>query len=116
MPQPNPTDTPACAQPAEITNKILVPACGACHGANMPAANLNLVSPGAKARLLGVPSTKCAGKTLITADPVPGGFFFDKLIGPVPAGCGLPMPYVGTPLSAIEIKCLKDWIKPTPNP
>jgi hypothetical protein len=117
MPMPMPTPvatTPACASPAEITSKILVPACGACHGAVMPASNLDLVSPGAKARLVGKPSVKCNGQTLVVADPVPSGFFFDKISGPVPAGCGMLMPYVGTMLNATEIKCLKDWIKPTP--
>jgi hypothetical protein len=116
-PDPNPPvagpPVPACATATEISTKILTPKCGMCHGAKMPIANLDLVSPGAKARLLNIASRACTGKTLIVSDPDVGGHFFDKLNGPV-AGCGGQMPFGGMALSAVEIKCLKDWIKPTP--
>jgi mono/diheme cytochrome c family protein len=104
---------PLCATADEISTKILKPVCGNCHGANMPAAGLDLFSAGAKARLLNVPSKGCAGKPLIVADPVPSGVFFDKLAGPV-QGCGNQMPFGAPALGAAEIKCLKDWIKPLP--
>lgn len=111
---PPPSDVPICATPAEITAKILVPKCGLCHGAREPAGLLDLVSPGAKMRLLNVPSKFCNAKPLIVANPEVGGHFFDKLAGAIP-GCGNQMPFGGVaPLSAAEVKCLKDWIKPTP--
>jgi hypothetical protein len=104
---------PACATAAEITAKILVPKCGTCHGVNLPASGLDLVTAGAKARLLNIPSRACNAKPLIVSDPAVGGHFFDKLAGAIP-GCGNQMPFGALPLSAAEVKCLKDWIKPTP--
>jgi hypothetical protein len=108
-----PVPTPVCATAAEIASKILTPKCGACHGKSAPAAGLDLVTTGVKARLLGVAARGCAGKTLIVATPTVGGHFFDKLYGAV-GGCGNQMPFGAPPLSAAEIKCLSDWIAPTP--
>ncbi len=111
---PPPNGVPLCATAAEISSKILVPRCGTCHGAAMPAAGLDLVTAGAKARLLNVPSRACNAKPLIVAEPAVGGHFFDKLAGAVP-GCGNQMPFGGiNPLNAAEVQCLKDWIKPPP--
>lgn len=119
-PTPPPSDagtgtvaTPACATAAEISSKILTPKCGNCHGKSSPAAGLDLVTTGVKARLLNVASRGCAGKILITATPTVGGHFFAKLAGAV-AGCGNQMPFGAPPLSAEEVKCLEDWISPTP--
>jgi hypothetical protein len=108
-----PLPTPVCATATEIADKILTPKCGTCHGKNAPAAGLDLVTAGIKMRLLNVPARGCGGKQLVTATDVVGGHFFDKLIGGV-ANCGGQMPFGAPPLSAQEIKCLKDWIKPTP--
>jgi hypothetical protein len=108
-----PLPTPVCATATEIADKILTPKCGTCHGKNAPAAGLDLVTTGIKARLLNIPARGCGGKQLVTATDVVGGHFFDKLIGGV-ANCGGQMPFGAPPLSAQEIKCLKDWIKPTP--
>jgi hypothetical protein len=110
---PGMVPTPLCATAAEISSKILTPRCGPCHGVNTPAQGLDLVTMGAKARLLNVASRGCGGKPLIVSDPVVGGHLFDKLAGAVP-GCGNQMPFGAPPLSATEIKCLKDWIRPTP--
>ena len=115
-PTPAPPPIPAvdpCATGPEILGKILMPKCGACHGAKAPIAGLDLVSPNAKMRLLGVPSRGCPGKTLITDAPEVGGHFFDKLAGPVDR-CAAQMPFGQPPLSPDEIRCLKLWIKPTP--
>jgi hypothetical protein len=105
--------TPACATAAEIAAKILTPKCGGCHGKASPAAGLDLVTAGVKARLLNIPARGCAGKPLIVATPTVGGHFFDKLAGAVTA-CGNQMPFGAPPLSPVEIKCLMDWIAPTP--
>jgi hypothetical protein len=101
----------ACSSPAEILAKILVPKCGTCHGKATPAAGLDLVSPGAKTRLLDVPSRACGTRVLVVAKPAVGGHFFDKLAGSV-NGCGVQMPPGGPMLSPGEIQCLKDWIAP----
>ena len=115
-PAPAPAGPPAapgvvpCYAPAEVQAKILTPKCALCHGANMPAAGLDLATPGSKARMLGQPSKACVGKTLISPDAT--GHFFDKLAGAIP-GCGNQMPFGGVlPLNAAEVQCLKDWIKP----
>jgi hypothetical protein len=110
---PGPVATPLCATAAEISAKILTPKCGSCHGKASPAAGLDLVTAGVKARLLNVAARGCAGKVLIVAAPAVGGHFFDKLNGAV-GGCGNQMPFGAPPLSATEIKCLADWIAPTP--
>jgi hypothetical protein len=107
-----PVPTPVCATATEIADKILTPKCATCHGRNAPAAGLDLVTTGIKARLLNVAARGCAGKTLVTATDQVGGHFFDKLAGGV-SGCGGQMPFGAPPLTATEIKCLKDWIKPT---
>ena len=108
-----PLPTPVCATATEIADKILTPKCGTCHGKNAPAAGLDLVTAGIKMRLVNIPARGCGGKTLVTAGDQVGGHFFDKLVGGV-ANCGGQMPFGAPPLSAEEIKCLKDWIKPTP--
>ena len=111
---PPPVNVPACSTGPEITSKILMPKCGLCHGVREPAGQLDLVTAGAKMRLLNVPSKACNAKPLIFSEPEVGGHFFDKLAGAIP-GCGNQMPFGGlNPLSAAEIKCLKDWIKPPP--
>ena len=105
--------TPVCATAAEISAKILVPKCGACHGKASPAAGLDLVTAGAKARMLNIPARGCANQVLIAPGMAVAGHFFDKLAGAV-SNCGSQMPFGAPPLSPAEIKCLKDWIVPTP--
>jgi hypothetical protein len=97
---------------------ILKPLCGAqCHNPNNPAlysANLDLFNAGAKGRLMGAPSKICVGRTLIQDGPEGvTGYLFDKMAGPTP-GCGDRMPPFGAGLTPDQIKCLKDWIRPTP--
>jgi hypothetical protein len=105
-----------CANPAvDGFEKVLQPLCGAqCHNPGNPAlfsAFLDLYNPGAKARLEGVASRQCAGKTLINRGR-PDGFLFDKVQNQVPLGCGAPMPPNIPFLHPAEIKCLQDWIAP----
>jgi hypothetical protein len=95
---------------------LLVKHCAMCHNPSLPSysANLDLFNAGAKARLVNASSRICAGRILIQdrADGVVG-HMFDKLAGPTP-GCGDRMPPFGAALTATEVKCLKDWIRPTP--
>jgi hypothetical protein len=111
-PGPGPGPAPvSCATPDEISNKILKPKCLPCHGRLMSSGFLDLETPGAKARIVGIASKSggaCAGKPL--ADGAGTGVFFDKVVGPVPTGCGNQMPFGTPPLSPAEITCLKAWI------
>jgi hypothetical protein len=100
--------------PGEISQNILMPKCGnsACHGLPSPQAGLDLVSPGVRDRLLrelarSKPSG-CDGRPLITPD-LAGGVFLAKITG---IACGNQMPTTKAPLSAMEIRCIMDWIKP----
>jgi hypothetical protein len=98
-----------CASAQEISDKILKPKCLPCHAKAMPAQGLDLESAGSKGRLIGVASKGCMGKPLANADG--SGVLFDKVLGPLPMGCGMPMPYGGlSPLNAAEVECLKAWI------
>jgi mono/diheme cytochrome c family protein len=98
-----------CAAPQEISEKILKPRCLPCHGALMPVLGLDLETPGAKARLLGVSAKACANQTLARPDGT--GLLFDLVTNMVPPGCGMPMPYGGPlPLTADEVTCLRAWI------
>jgi len=106
---PPPPPMANCAQPQEISDKILKPKCLPCHGAKMPIAGLDLESVGAKARLVGVTAKGCANQIL--AKPDGTGLLFDKILNMVPMGCGQPMPFGGAMmLSAVEITCLKAWV------
>jgi hypothetical protein len=108
-----------CWEPAEITNRILLPKCAnaGCHSSAMPAAMLDLQAMGARLRLQNVPSRMCVqggvGRPLVT---VQGnnvtGHLFDKLAGNQPMACGARMPRNGMMagyLNATEVQCLKEW-------
>jgi hypothetical protein len=114
---PPPAAAASCANPAVDGPALLREKCGLCHDPKSPAtyiANLDMVSPGGKARLVNAPAKICAGKTLILDGPMGvTGYLFDKLAGKV-EGCGDRMPPLGSAFSAAEIKCVKDWIRPTP--
>jgi hypothetical protein len=109
----------ACANPATDGFILLKEKCGAaCHNPGNPAlyaASLDLFNANAKARLVNAASKVCPGKTLVVDRPdgVTGHLFDKMLTGEKPA-CGDRMPPVGTGLTAAEIKCIKDWIRPTP--
>ena len=92
--------------------KILTPKCGACHGVNAPAAGIDLVTAGIKARLVNVAARGCSGRTLVTVSgKTVTGHFFDKLLGGV-QNCGGQMPFGMAPLDLQETECLKRWIAP----
>jgi hypothetical protein len=107
-----------CWEPAEITNRILLPKCAnaACHDSVMPAAMLDLQSAGARMRLQNVPSRLCNEGGVRPLVTVQGnnvtGHLFDKLNGQHPAACGQRMPRNGMMagyLNAAEVQCMKDW-------
>jgi hypothetical protein len=113
-PQPPPPPPPAayCADPQTEAPNILKTKCGNCHAPNVPnfPGMLDLFNAGIRGRLEGIQAKTCPGKTLIVRGR-PEGHFFDKLVSDIPT-CGTRMPPTGAPLSAPEIKCLKDWIAP----
>ena len=87
---------------------ILIDKCGKCHGQQSPTKGLDLVSPGVLTRLVDVRST-CQGRMLLEEGPTgAGGFFLDKLDGPV-MGCGVQMPFGVPPLTETERACLDSW-------
>ncbi len=113
-PPPTPPVAASCANPAVDGPNILKNKCGiSCHNPavpGFPGPMLDLLNVGLQTRLESIPAKGCAGKTLIVKGR-PEGHLFDKLQGPV-AGCGDKMPPLGAPLSAADVKCLKDWIAP----
>jgi hypothetical protein len=114
-PPPPPPPAAGCANPNVDAIAILTAKCASCHDPRVPAlfiaSQLDLATPGAKGRMVNVASRQCYGRVLLNPGR-PEGFFFDKLAGQLPMNCGQRMPPAGEPLSANEIKCLKDWIAP----
>jgi hypothetical protein len=106
-PDASPTSA-ACAEPAAI-QMFLTQSCNLCHGTVMKAGMLDLEAPGVKGRLLDQPSKICPGKTLAVSDGT--GFFIDKLTGPIPGSCGMPMPFFGMPATAEQVACLRAWLR-----
>jgi len=110
--QQPPAQALACAQPAAIQT-LFQQRCNVCHSAVMKAGQLDLESPGVKARVVGARARNpgmCVGRVLM--DQNGGGFFIEKLTLTFPLGCGQGMPYGGfAPLSADEVNCIKEWAK-----
>jgi hypothetical protein len=111
-PPPPPPPTAYCTNPADEAPNILKAKCGTCHNPAVPnyPGQLDLFNAGIRGRLEGIPAKTCANKTLIVRGR-PEGHFFDKLQNAIP-NCGTRMPPTTAPLSAAEVKCLKDWIAP----
>jgi hypothetical protein len=111
---PPPPDTapaaPACPVGTDVLADIFKKSCGTCHGAAAPAKNLDLVSTGLAARLVGKPSS-CKDRPLVDgmlAGEGPSGLLFDKLSGAV-TDCGVQMPAGAAALSPTDMACVKDW-------
>jgi len=108
------TETPittACqGDTASIQKNILAPSCGAsgCHGSD-PNSNVDLVSPGLEARLVGVPAAGCGGQTLVVAGNPGASYFFHKVSDATPA-CGKQMPFGSPALDSASIACLSLWV------
>jgi mono/diheme cytochrome c family protein len=80
--------------------------CASCHGA-AGAADLDLVSPGLRERLVGVAATTCDEKLLVGSASA-DGFFLEKL-GAEPA-CGARMPIGSAAFSARELEAVRQWL------
>ncbi|MGE0399668.1 MAG: hypothetical protein AB7T06_23335 [Kofleriaceae bacterium] len=80
-----------------------------CHGANMPDAELDLVSPGVGERVKGLTSTNmCEGRALVEADPMANHLMVEKL--EEDPTCGSRMPFGEQELTAKEIECVRRWV------
>jgi hypothetical protein len=93
----------------DIVARIFVPTCGgtACHGANAPQQDLDLVSPGVASRVVGVVGKGCSVALADPADPE-GSLIYQKLLPSPP--CGAPMPLARPPLSRADAACVLAWI------
>jgi len=99
-------DTGPCG---DVVTRIFVPSCGGtgCHDAVGPQQDLDLVSPGVAARVVGVAGVGCAS---ILADPTsPEASLIYRKLSPTPP-CGSPMPLSRPPLSDEDEACVLAWI------
>jgi hypothetical protein len=80
-----------------------------CHGANMPDADLDLVSPGVGQRVKSLTSTSmCEGRALVEADPDAKQLMVEKIEDD--PTCGSRMPFGEQALSVNEIECVRRWV------
>lgn len=82
---------------------------GICHHAGKaPAAHLDLLSPCAADRLVGIPST-CDGRLLVDPVAPERSFILEKLGNAAPECGGKQMPY-DNHLPATELDCMRRWV------
>lgn len=101
---------PACTGDlASIQQQIFIPSCSqaACHGADEPAATLDLTVPDVDAVLVGVPSVTCDGPRVSPSAPE-ASILYQKIADAQPA-CGARMP-IGAALSPELVACVQAWI------
>lgn len=102
-----------CPDGYDVEAELLAPRCGVagCHAAVSPQAGLDLLTAGARARMLGSPATSsCLGAPLVDSASPEQSVLYLKVAG---TQCGARMPSLGDPLSATEIECLRLWIAGT---
>jgi hypothetical protein len=89
--------------------RIFVPSCGGtgCHGATGAQQDLDLVSPGVAARVVGVSGIGCSATLADPANPE-ASLIYQKL-SPTPP-CGSPMPLARPALSDDDVACVLAWI------
>jgi hypothetical protein len=104
---PEPSDAPTFE--CEAIGPYLDKKCAnaGCHGAMMPAANLDLVSPGVEGRIADK-SAMCGGLLVNTNDPQ-ASLVYTKLLDQPP--CGGRMPFLQEALPSEEIDCILTWIE-----
>lgn len=106
---------PVCDLYTDIQAELVAPKCGTsvCHDANAPSEGLDLVSPGAAARLVDVqsPSSSCGGSFVYVDSSAPtNSLLLD--ISTDPAPCSQTMPFgSATGLNAADAECLEVWIE-----
>ena len=93
----------------DVVARIFVPSCGGtgCHSAMAPQQDLDLVSPGVAARVVGVPAKACLQKLADPANPEQS-LLYQKLAIKPP--CGAQMPLARPALSSADAACVLEWI------
>jgi len=93
----------------DVITRIFVPSCGGtgCHGAVAPQQDLDLVSPGVAARVVGVPAKACLQTLADPANPEQS-LLYQKLAIKPP--CGAQMPLARPALSNADVACVLGWI------
>lgn len=93
----------------DVITRIFVPSCGGtgCHGAVAPQQDLDLVSPGVAARVVGVPAKACLQTLADPANPEQS-LLYQKLAIKPP--CGAQMPLARPTLSSADVACVLGWI------
>jgi len=93
----------------DVVMRIFKPQCGSsnCHGAQAPQQNLDLVSAGVAARVVGVNGTECSGVLANPASPETSLLYTKLSVHPP---CGAQMPLARTALSSDDMACVLEWI------
>lgn len=93
----------------DVVTRIFAPSCGGtgCHSAVAPQQNLDLVSPGVAARVVGVPAKACLQTLVDPANPEQS-LLYQKLAVKPP--CGAQMPLARPALSSADVACVLGWI------
>jgi hypothetical protein len=93
----------------DVVTRIFVPSCGGtgCHNDTSPQQDLDLVSPGVAARVVGVTGKQCLQ---LLADPQnpEQSLLYQKLS--VRPDCGAQMPLARPALSSTDVACVLSWI------
>src|SRR5258708_3400167 len=106
--------SPLVCQPASTTamqSTVFAPSCGAagCHGAQVPALGLDLVSPNLEDRIINAGANGCGDKVLVVAGDPARSYLLQKLTDVTPP-CGDRMPLGSTHMSTAQIDCLTQWV------
>jgi hypothetical protein len=93
----------------DVVTRIFAPSCGGtgCHSAMAPQQDLDLVSPGVAARVVGVPAKACLQTLADPAHPEQS-LLYQKLAIKPP--CGAQMPLARPALSSADVACVLGWI------
>lgn len=102
----------ASCPPGYVEQLFQTRCAGICHAGSSPEADLDLVSPGLEARLIGELShtTFCEGRMLIDPDATdPSAHLMIDKLSDRPA-CGSRMPFGEEALTASQIECVRRWV------
>jgi hypothetical protein len=93
----------------DVVTRIFAPSCGGtgCHSAVAPQQDLDLVSPGVAARVVGIPAKACVQTLADPAHPEQS-LLYQKLAIKPP--CGAQMPLARPALSSADVACVLSWI------
>lgn len=93
----------------DVVARIFVPSCGGtgCHSANAPQQDLDLVSEGVAARVVGVSAKQCL-KVLADPENPEQSLLYQKLLAR--PDCGAQMPLARPALSSADAACVLGWI------